>query len=148
MRSPLWRPEIAMPISVWTCTAQYAAVQGEARTVDAGLLVEVLVHADLDQVRRRDLGVEQLVPLYQEHPVFARHAHRRMIVDDVAPAVVRDQAIDRGEIDPRLPFLRRDAALGDGCDIGVDVHGILPMHSSELSGATLGAILHAPAMPG
>src|SRR5262249_23440235 len=35
--------------------AQDATVQREARAIDAGALVEVLVHADLDEVRSRDL---------------------------------------------------------------------------------------------
>ena len=101
-----------MPVSVWTWTAQltsaarlqHAAVQREARPVDARLLVEVVVHVDLAQVRRRHLGPQQLVLLHQELARLARHPHRAVVVDHVVPAVVRAQPIDGGEIDARLPF--------------------------------------------
>ncbi len=89
--------------------AQHPAVQGKARTVDAGQLVEVVVHVDLDEVRGRYLGPQQVVPLHEKFAVLAGHAHRTMIVDDVVPAVMRDQAVDRGKVDTGMPFRRRHA---------------------------------------
>jgi hypothetical protein len=50
-------------------------VQREARTIDAGTLVEVLVHVDLDKIRGGDLRPQQLVPLHQELSIFARDTH-------------------------------------------------------------------------
>jgi hypothetical protein len=44
-----------------------------------------------------------------------------VIVNHVVPAMVRDQAIDRGEIDAALPFRRGHRRRWAG--FGVDVHG-------------------------
>jgi hypothetical protein len=44
--------------------AQHAAMQREAGTIDACTLIEVFVHVDLHQVRRRDLGPKQLMALH------------------------------------------------------------------------------------
>ena len=43
--------------------------------------------------------------LHQELSILAWNTHGAMVVDDVVPAVMGDQAIDRGEIDARLPLL-------------------------------------------
>src|SRR5262249_6522197 len=104
--------------------AQDAAVQREARAVDAGPLVEVLVHAHLDEVRRRDLRPQQLVPLHQELSIFPGNAHGAVIVNVVIPAMVRDQAIDRGEIDAGLPFRGRDRPSFRG--FRNDIHALAP----------------------
>ena len=84
--------------------AQHAAMQREARTVDACGLVEIVVHVDLDQIGGSHLGPQQLVPLHEKLLILAGHAHGAMIVDDIVPAVVRHEAIDRREVDARLPF--------------------------------------------
>jgi hypothetical protein len=55
--------------------AQDAAVKRKAWTVHPGALIEIVVHVDLDEVRRRDLGPEQLVLLHQEFALLARDAH-------------------------------------------------------------------------
>ena len=73
--------------------------------------VEIVVHAHLDEVRRRHFGIEELVPLDEELTVFAGHAHGGMIVDDIVPAVMRDQPIDGGEVNACLPFCGRDVCL-------------------------------------
>ena len=86
--------------------AQDAAVQRESGPVDAGFLVEVLVHRDLHEIGRGDLGVEQIVLLHQKFARLARHPHGGMVVDDVVPTVMRGQPVDGGEIDARLPFCR------------------------------------------
>lgn len=88
---------------------QHAAMQREARPVDAGFLVQVLVHVDLHQVGGGHLGVEQVVLLHEKHARLARHPHRGVVVDDVVPTVMRDQAIDGGEIDAGLPFALRNS---------------------------------------
>src|SRR5262245_46507004 len=46
-----------------------------------------------------------------------------VVVDDVVPAVVRHQAIDRSEIDARLPLRGRDCGGRAGRGRGMDVHG-------------------------
>jgi hypothetical protein len=84
-------------------------MQREAGAVDARCLVEVVVHRHLGEVRGRHFGVEQFVPLHQEHARLARHPHRRMVIDHVVPAVMRQQPVNRGEVDARLPLLRRHA---------------------------------------
>jgi len=86
-------------------SAQHAAMQREAGPVDAGLLVEVVIHVDLHEIRRRDLGPQQLVALHEEFARLARHPHGAVVVDHVVPAVIRHQAIDRREIEARLPFV-------------------------------------------
>src|SRR5262249_50871574 len=70
-------------------------------------------HADLDEVGRRDLGVEKLVPLDEEHAVLARDPHGAVIVDDVVPAVMRDQPVGGDEVGARLPFVRAHAGWRD-----------------------------------
>ena len=89
--------------------AQHAAVERKARPVDAGGLVEVVVHVDLDQVGGGDLGPQQLVLLHQELARLARHPHGAVVVDDVVPAVMGDQPVGRGQIDARLPLVGRHA---------------------------------------
>jgi hypothetical protein len=91
--------------------AQDAAMQREARPVDAGLFVQVLVHVHLHQIGRGHLGVEQLVPLHEEVTRLARHPHGGVVVDHVVPAVMGEQPIDGGEIDARLPFRRCNSIL-------------------------------------
>jgi len=74
-----------------------------------GRLVEdVAVDIDLDQVRGGDLLVEEPIGIDQELILRARHAQRDVVVDQMRPAIVRDQPIGGGEIDPRLPFLVAD----------------------------------------
>ena len=46
-----------------------------------------------------------------------------MIVDQVIPAIVRAQTVDRGEIGSGLSFLGRDAGRNGGFDFRVLVHG-------------------------
>ena len=104
--------------------AQDRAVQREARTVHAGALVEVLIHVDLDQVGGRDLRPQQLVPLHQKLSILAWSPHGAVVVNDVIPAMVRDQAIDRSEVDARLPFRSRCRRRWAG--FGMDVHGKAP----------------------
>ncbi len=86
---------------------QDGAVQRKARAVDASPLVEVLIHIHLDKIGGRDLRPQQLVLLHQEFPVFAWNAHGAVVVNDIVPAMVRDEAIDRRELDAALPFRRR-----------------------------------------
>ncbi len=97
--------------------AQHAAVQREAGAVDAGTLVQVIVHADLDQVRRCHFRIERLVALDQEVPRVGGTAHGRMVEDHVAPAMMRQQAIHGGEIDAGLPV-----GVGRGDGDGLEVH--------------------------
>jgi hypothetical protein len=85
---------------------QDGAVQRKARAVDASPLVEVLIHIHLDKIGGRDLRPQQLVPLHQEFSVFVWNAHGAVVVNDIIPAMVRDQTIDRGKVDARLPFRR------------------------------------------
>jgi hypothetical protein len=45
-----------------------------------------------------------------------------MIVDEIGHSVVVDQPVAGGEVDPGLPFLRRDIAA-DRSEVGRIVHG-------------------------
>src|SRR5262245_30687552 len=104
--------------------AQDGAVQRKARTVDAGALVQVLVHVNLDEIRGGYLRPQYLVLLHQEFSVFPRNAHGAVVVNDIIPAMVRDQTIDGGEVDAALPFRRGDRGRWAG--LGMDVHGKAP----------------------
>ena len=101
---------------------QYAAVQREAGPIDARGLVEVVIHADLDEIGWRHLGIEEFMSLDQKVALLARHPHGGVIVDDVAPAVVCDQPIGRGEVNAGLPLGRRYFRLRDSGKLDVRVH--------------------------
>src|SRR3984893_6520707 len=47
----------------------------------------------------------------------------RLILDAVVPAMMRDKAIYRGEVDARLPFSGRDRGSHIFRSSGVNVHG-------------------------
>jgi hypothetical protein len=83
------------------------AVNDEARAVHlVGRVVEdVAVDVDLYQARGGDLLVEKAVGIDQELVLGSRHPQRDVVVDQVGPAVMRDQAVGGGEIDPRLPLV-------------------------------------------
>src|SRR5215468_10420518 len=49
-----------------------------------------------------------------------------VVVNAVIPAMVRDQAINRGEIDAGLPFRGGHRRRWIGCGFGMDVHGEAP----------------------
>jgi len=72
------------------------------------LVQNVAVDVGLDQVRGGDLLVEKAIGVDQELILRARHAQRDVIVDQMRPAIVRDQPIGGGKIDARLPFLVAD----------------------------------------
>ncbi|MFK4508871.1 hypothetical protein ABIF81_004049 [Bradyrhizobium daqingense] len=75
----------------------------------AGLMLYslVAVQIDLDEARRRDLVEHQPVGIDEELVVGAGHARGNVGVDQIVPAVQRDEAIAGGEIDPLLPFRLR-----------------------------------------
>src|SRR4029453_10788273 len=122
-RSAVWlsgsRPQssadTAWPATVWVwmmaCRSLRAmwmgAVDHEAGAVHlVGRRVEdVAVDVDLDEARGGDLLVEVAIGVDQELVFLARHPHRDVVVDQVGPAVVGDQPIGGGKLDPRLPFL-------------------------------------------
>ena len=62
------------------------------------------------------------MPFDQKFALLTWNPHGRMIVDDVAPAVVRGQPISRGEIDAGLPLGRRNFRLRDSGKLDVRVH--------------------------
>ena len=81
--------------------------------------------------------------LHQELGVLAGHAHGAVIVDHVVPAVVRAQAVDRGEIDARLALRVGDVGEVDG-RFGGNIHGLLSFglvrHSSVAPDALIIAV--------
>ena len=94
-------------------------MEGEAGAVDARAFVEVGVHADLDQIRGGDLGIQQFVALDQKVARIGRASHRRMVEDHISPAVMSEQAIYCGKIHARLPV-----DIGGGSVVGgLNVHG-------------------------
>ena len=62
------------------------------------------------------------MPLDQKFALLVGHPHGGMIVDDVTPAVVRDQPISRGEVNAGLPLGRRNFRLRDSGKLDVRVH--------------------------
>src|SRR5262249_56286970 len=62
------------------------------------------------------------MPLNQKFALLARNPHGGMIIEDVAPAIVCDQPISRGEIDAGLPLARRNFRLRDSGKLDVRVH--------------------------
>jgi hypothetical protein len=83
------------------------AVNDEAGAVHLirRLVEDVAVEIDLDQVRGGDLLIEEAVGVDQELILFARHAQRDVIVDQVRPAVMHHEAIGSRQIDAGLPLL-------------------------------------------
>ena len=86
-------------------------MDGEARRVDAvfALAELVAVQIDLHQARRRDFLEHQPVRVDQEVMIGARHARRDVGVDQVVPAIQRDETIAGGEIDALVPLGVRHA---------------------------------------
>ena len=60
--------------------------------------------------------------LDQKFALLAWHPHGGVIVDDVAPAVVCDQPISRGEVNTGLPLGGRNFRLRDNGKLDVRVH--------------------------
>src|SRR5262245_3890148 len=96
-------------------------MQCESRTVDARLLVEVVVNVDLHEIGRCHLGPQQLMTFHQKLADFAWNAHCAVVIDQIIPTVMRAEAIDCSEVNTCLTFLVRD--LGKVCGrFGVEIH--------------------------
>ena len=63
---------------------------------------------DLHQAGGGDLLEHHVVGIDQEMVFRPRHAGGKVGEDQVVPAIERDEAIGRGEIDPHCPFLVRN----------------------------------------
>jgi hypothetical protein len=81
------------------------------------------IAVDLDQVGSSDLLPQQTVGIDQEGVVFPRHPQRDVVVDALAPAKVREDAVAGGELLPRGPF--RLAALRIAPELGGHSAGLL-----------------------
>ena len=81
-------------------------MDGEAGRVDAVIALGelVAVEVDLDQAGRRDLVEHQSVGVDQEVMVRSRHPRGDVGVDQIVPAIQRDEAIAGGEIDALAPL--------------------------------------------
>ena len=66
---------------------------------------------DLDQRRGGHFLEHQIVRIEQEMMLGPRDPRRQMGEDEVVPAVMRDQPVGGGEVDPDRPFLVADLAL-------------------------------------
>ena len=64
----------------------------------------VAVEVDLDQTGSGDFVEHQAVGIDQEMMLRSRHPRRDVGVDQIVPAVMRDEAIAGGEIDALAPF--------------------------------------------
>ena len=85
-------------------------MDGEAGGIDAAggrvaLLHHVAVHVDLHQVGRAHLVEQHAVLVDQEMVVGPGQARADMRVDEVGPAMMRDQPIQRGKVAADLPLL-------------------------------------------
>ncbi len=83
-----------------------------------GLVDQVAVEIDLDQVRRRHLLEQEPEAVEQEMPGLARHARRDVGVDQVGPAEMLDQSVAGREVDALLPFGRAHVRLNAAADGG------------------------------
>ena len=81
-------------------------MDGEAGRVDAVVALGelVAVEIDLDQAGGGDLVEHQPVGIDQEMMFRSRHARGDVGIDQIIPAIMRDQPIAGGEIDPLGPF--------------------------------------------
>ena len=80
-------------------------VDREAGFVEAPLTADHLaVEIHLDQARRGDLMEHFLIVIDEEMVGFSRHAHRHMGGQNVGPAEVVADAIQRCKVAARLPF--------------------------------------------
>ena len=81
-------------------------MDGEAGRVDAVVALGelVAVEIDLDQARGRDLVEHQAVGIDQEMMFRSRHARGDVGVDQIVPAIMRDQPVAGGEIDALGPL--------------------------------------------
>jgi len=64
----------------------------------------VAVDVDLDEIRRGDFIERETERVDQKAPRLARHARGNVRVDDIIPAVQRDEPIRRGQFDARRGF--------------------------------------------
>jgi len=101
------------------------AVDHVARDVDAVIGVwlpnDVALQVDLHQARRGDFLIKQAIEV-DEQVLGAGNTSGDMIVDEIRHSVVVDQPVAGGEVDPGLPFLRRDI-VADRSEVGRIVHG-------------------------
>src|SRR4051812_25483513 len=100
------------------------AVDHVAGLVDAvvgvGLGDDLALDVDLDQARRGDLLIKETIEIDQQ--VFgAGNARRDVVVDQVGHLVLIDQPVAGGELDPSLPFLRRNLVF-DRLEVGIVLH--------------------------
>src|ERR1700730_2660556 len=71
----------------------------------------------------------------------------RLVVDDVVPAMMRDKAIYRGEVDARLPFSGRDRGSHIFRSSGVNVHGGTGMQGEGMGMLSVRSAAVAPGFP-
>ena len=76
---------------------------------------------DLDQVRRAHLRVVQAERVDQVVPVLVRHAQRDVVVDQLGPAEVVEDAVRGGELHAGVPLGGAEAGRAD--EGGRGVHG-------------------------
>src|SRR5262249_38014942 len=138
MRSPLLRPAIAMPVRVCTCTVQFTSARPRRTppcSVKPGRLTPARSSrsSSMLTLTRFEAVTSVLVPLHQELSLFPGNAHGAVVVNAIIPAVVRDQAIDRGQVHSALPFRGGLGGCWAGC--GMDVHGEAPHRASETTDA-------------
>ena len=81
-------------------------MDGEAGRVDAVVALGelVAVEIDLDQARGGDLVEHQAVGIDQEMMLRSRHPRGDVGVDQIVPAIMRDQPVAGGEIDALVPL--------------------------------------------
>ena len=83
------------------------AMEREAGRVDRPVAGadEPAFEVDLDQVRRGDFAVVQAEGVDEKVRLGPGHAQRNVVVDELAPAQVRKDAVSGGELHARVPFV-------------------------------------------
>ena len=128
---------MAMPATVCVCSTHLASgrapwiarMDDEARRVDdvVGVLDDVALEVDLDQVRRRHLAEMDPVGIDQEVFLAPGHPRRDMGREQVVHVEMGDEPVTGGEIDADVPFrLGHRGVVVDTLDHGACAHGLPP----------------------
>src|SRR5215831_16056874 len=114
-------------------SAMDRAVNDEAGFVhgSVGLLDQIAVEIDLDEIGGRHLVEQQPEAVEQEMPRRARNPRRNVRVDQIGPAEMLHQPVTRREIDALLPLSGIDIALCGSADGGRDRWHSHPLKSTR-----------------
>ena len=100
----------------WVLDRRFQLIRAEFADGEAGLAVPPLDAARLEALTAQDLFFH----------CFARDARGQVVVDEVVPAVMVGQAVERGQVEARLALGLRHAGRRAHLDGGGKAHGAPP----------------------